>query len=184
MAELTFITGNANKTAYLAEHLGFPLAHRNMDLPEIQELNVEAVVRAKALSAYAEAGGPVLVEDTALCLPALGNLPGPFIKWFEQAIGYEGVCRLLDGKDRAAVAITCFGLCLDGQIELFGGSMPGSISQSPRGESGFGWDVIFIPRGGQQTWAESGPQHKHADNMRRRAMDKLKVRLGGLKLHG
>lgn len=35
-------------------------------------------------------GGPVIVEDTALCYDALGGLPGPYIKWFMKTLGHEG----------------------------------------------------------------------------------------------
>ena len=177
MNGLTFITGNADKAAYLAHHLGIALRHTKLDLPEIQELELQAVVRAKALEAYARLGVPVLVEDTSLVFPALGGLPGPFIKWFEQSLGLEGICRLLDGKDRLAVATSMFGLCQDGEVELFAGSVPGTISQHPLGESGFGWDSVFIVEGQTKTWGELGPEGKHANNMRRKALDLLAARL-------
>ena len=34
--------------------------------------------------------GPVLVDDTSLCINAMGGLPGPYVKWFEKKIGPEG----------------------------------------------------------------------------------------------
>jgi non-canonical purine NTP pyrophosphatase (RdgB/HAM1 family) len=177
VSNLTFITGNAGKAAYLAEHLGVPLAHAKLDLPEIQELDLQPVVQAKALAAYQQLGEPVLVEDTSLVFPALGGLPGPFIQWFEQSLGLEGLCRLLDGKDRLAVATSMFGLCTDGSVQFFSGSVSGSISQQPLGENGFGWDSIFIVEGGTKTWGELGAEGKHANNMRGKALDLLAQRL-------
>ena len=47
-------------------------------------------------------GGPCITEDTALCFEALNGLPGPYIKYFLEDIGYEGawletshMCRLI-----------------------------------------------------------------------------------------
>mgnify|MGYP002053649857 CR=1 FL=1 len=37
--------------------------------------------------AAAAAKGPVLCEDTLLCVNAPGGLPGPYIKWFLQKLG-------------------------------------------------------------------------------------------------
>jgi len=34
--------------------------------------------------------GPVIVEDTCLCFTALGDLPGPYVKWFLKKLGPEG----------------------------------------------------------------------------------------------
>lgn len=40
---------------------------------------------------------PVLVEDTSLGFKALGDLPGPYIKWFLQSLGVNGLVRMVDG---------------------------------------------------------------------------------------
>lgn len=50
--------------------------------------------------------GPVIVEDTCLCYNALQGLPGPYIKWFMEKLGNEGLVRLLAGwEDKSAQAI-------------------------------------------------------------------------------
>ena len=41
--------------------------------------------------------GPVIVEDTSLCFNALNGLPGPYVKWFYEAVGNEGLVKILDG---------------------------------------------------------------------------------------
>ncbi|VDQ12403.1 unnamed protein product [Trichobilharzia regenti] len=79
-----------------------------MDLPEIQG-SIEEVSKEKCLSAYSQVGGPVLVEDTALCFNAMNGMPGPFVKWFLKSTGPEDTshpdeqCYLLDGKVSNAV---------------------------------------------------------------------------------
>lgn len=49
------------------------------------------------MTAAAQIGGPVLVEDTCLCFNAMGGLPGPYIKWFLAKLGHDGLNRMLAG---------------------------------------------------------------------------------------
>lgn len=58
----------------------------NVDLPEIQESNTEAIAKNKAIQGSQLAGGPCVVEDTSLKFVALGGMPGPFIKWFQDKV--------------------------------------------------------------------------------------------------
>lgn len=87
MKDITFITGNQHKADFLAKHLGMPIAHHKLDLDEIQSTDLRVVVEHKAKQAYEILQKPVLVEDAGLTLTALGNLPGPFIKWFVAELG-------------------------------------------------------------------------------------------------
>jgi len=53
-----------------------------VDLPEIQEVNTEAIAKEKALLGAQLAGGPCVVEDTSLQFTALGGMPGTlFYGW-------------------------------------------------------------------------------------------------------
>lgn len=145
-----FITGNAQKANYLATHLGRAINHQKFDLDELQSTSLHEIVEHKVRQAYELAGGkPVLVEDVALEFTALGGLPGPFIKFFVDADnGLEKLCRMLDGfTDRSATARCVFGYYDGVKVQLFEGSLGGSIAQHPRGDGGFGWDKIFCPEG-------------------------------------
>ena len=48
---------------------------------------------------------------------------------------------------------------------------------SPRGETTFGWDPIFVPDGHTQTFAEMPKDEKNKISHRRRAVDQLKAYL-------
>ena len=175
---LTYITGNPGKARLLSLYLDFPVIHRPIDLLEIQSLDGAEIIAYKAREAYQQVGSPVLVEDTSLRFRALGQLPGPLIKWFLAELGTEGLCRLLDAfPDRSAVAEVQFGL-YDGQTFLaFPGAREGSIARAPRGSGGFGWDSIFIPAGYDKTWAEMTSEESQATSMRRIALKKLETYL-------
>ena len=171
---LTFITGNAAKAEQLARHLEYPVAHKKLDLAEIQSLDLIEVVEHKAKEAYKHIQGSVLVEDTSLTFRALGHLPGPLIKWFLTELDNEGLCKLLNGyDDRVAWAEVCFGFFDGEELKFFEGKMKGSISKSPKGERGFGWDPIFIPEGHAKTWGEMTPEEQKDTSMRRIALKKL-----------
>ncbi|MEI6478041.1 MAG: non-canonical purine NTP pyrophosphatase [bacterium] len=173
MENITFITGNTAKAEQLAFHLKAPIAHKKLDLVEIQSLDLEEVVRDKAERAYAIMQSPVLVEDTSLRFSALGRLPGPLIKWFLTDLGNDGLAHLVDGKDRTATAEVMFGLHDGTTCHIFTGSKKGRIAEIPRGEKGFGWDPVFIPEGHDKTWAEMTLEEQSETSMRRIALAKL-----------
>ena len=55
--------------------------------------------------------------------------------------------------------------------------MKGTLSNSIRGSNGFGWDVIFIPKGYEQTYGEMAAKEKNSISHRKRALDKLRQEL-------
>jgi non-canonical purine NTP pyrophosphatase (RdgB/HAM1 family) len=121
--------------------------HEKIDQGEIQSLDLREIVEHKARQAYEKLHKPVLVEDTSLMFTALGKLPWPFIKFFLKELWHEGICRLLDGKDRTATAQSMFGYFDGERLEFFVGELHGTISDKPGFDNGFGWDRIFIPDG-------------------------------------
>lgn len=155
MSDITFITGNQHKADYLARQLGMSVAHRKVDLDELQATDLHVIVRHKLEQAYAVVGAPVLVEDVSLSFTVLGGLPGPYIKWFVEQAGEEACCRMLDGfNDRSAVIRCTFGYYDGKRMEFFDSALPGTISDHPRGKNGFGFDTFFINEGYSITRAE------------------------------
>lgn len=178
MHRLTFITGNPGKAAQLSRHLAYEVDHKKLDVHEIQSLNLEEVAIHKSKEAYKLMGTPVLVEDTALTFKALGSLPGPFIKWFLESLGNDGMAKLLDGySDRSALAEVCFALCDEHGVQTFTGTTEGTVAPESRGEKGFGWDPIFIPKGHTETWGEMDIDQQRDTSMRRIALKKLQAYL-------
>jgi len=179
--ELIFITGNAAKAEQLGRHLDHPVAHKKLDLPEIQSLDLLEIIEHKTKEAYKQTGSPVLVEDTSLVFNALGRLPGPLIKWFLTELDNGGLCKILDGyEDRSCVAEVCFGLYDGKELKTFNGQTHGTVANSPRGERGFGWDPVFIPNGHEKTWGEMDTEEQEETSMRRVALKKLEAYLKSL----
>ncbi len=151
----TFITGNQNKADYLSRQLGVELKHHKLDLDEIQSTDLHVIVEHKLRQAYEQLNVPVLVEDVSLAYDALNGLPGPYIKWFVDQAGDDACCRMLDGFDNRGAIIRCTFGYFDGQrMEFFDSELAGTISDTPRGENGFGFDRFFINNGYDITRAE------------------------------
>jgi non-canonical purine NTP pyrophosphatase (RdgB/HAM1 family) len=172
--KLTFVTSNKSKAEQLGRHLEFPVVHKKIDVKEIQSSNLREIVEEKVKEAYKIVKGPVLVEDTSLTFTALNGLPGPFIKWFLTSLRNDGLCKLLDSyKNRSAFAEVCFGLYDGKQLLFFEGKMEGKISTEVKGEEGFGWDPIFIPKGYKKTWGQMTAEEQSKTSMRRIGLKKL-----------
>ena len=152
-----FVTGNQHKADYLARLLGMPIDHQKVELDEIQSLSLREIAEHKARQAYQKIGRPVLIDDVGLTFEALGELPGPFIRFFVDAPhGLENLCCMLDGFSTRRATAECVMAYFDGdELGVFHGSLSGEIATSPRGDNGYGWDKIFIPDGfGGKTRAE------------------------------
>ncbi len=171
---LYFVTGNVNKFQEANSILG-DLKQLQIDLPEIQEIDPQKIIRQKLISAFEYTDGEFIVEDTSLYLACLNGLPGPLVKWFLAAIGNEGLARLVKKYgDNAVVAKTCIGYAKScDEIYFFEGELHGYVV-APRGEASFGWDPIFQPLGYERTFAEMSQKQKNEISMRKIALIKLK----------
>lgn len=175
MDSITFITGNQHKADYLARFLGGTVTHHKLDLDELQSLDHRKVLDHKVRQAYDILKQPVLVEDVAMTLSAMGRLPGTFIKYFVEELGPEGICRMLDGfETREAIAVVTYALYDGKKIRYFEGEMRGTIAKKPAGTRGFGYDPIFINDGYKKTRGEMTQEEYDLNSGRFRALHKLK----------
>ena len=178
-----FVSGNPGKVREVASILGRPIEQVDVDLDEIQAIDVADVARHKAAAAFALTGRPVLVEDTGLGFAALNGLPGALIKWFVRELGPAGIAAMLpDGASRAATARTAVALADADGVAVVTGEVRGTITPTPRGSGGFGWDAIFQPdgqpAGSEQTFAEMDEATKNRFSMRRLALEQIVDHLG------
>lgn len=172
------VTGNPNKLAEARRIVGPWLEAVDIDLPEIQSLSLEAVIRAKAAEAFRRIGRPVVVEETGLELESMNGFPGPLVKWMLEAVGPEGLARSAAALGSAAAIARCMVMYRDADREVLGeGHDSGRLVLPPRGRSGFGWDPVFESTGSKLTWAEAGDAAKDAGAHRGMAWRDLLARL-------
>jgi len=78
-----------------------------------------------------------------------------------------------DKKNRKACFRTVIALILDNSTRFFEGKIEGNIAQIPKGDSGFGYDPIFIPEGYLLSFAQLSAEEKNLISHRRLAINKL-----------
>jgi len=186
LAIVTFVTGNANKLEEVQRILGtnleistempYHLTNIKVDLPELQGDPV-MIAKEKCKLAAEKVQGAVITEDTSLCFNALNGLPGPYIKFFLEKCGHEGLNKMLEGytdKTGYAQTIVAFSTGPGKEPAIFDGRTAGAIVL-PRGKLDFGWDPIFQPiEGGDKTYAEMSKEEKDAISHRSRAFGQLR----------
>ena len=134
----------------------------------------------KALAAARASGLPSLADDSGFCVAALGGAPGVVsARWAgpgkDFAAAMERVWREMAGSADRRAWFMC-ALCMawpDGYTATYLGRVEGTVVWPPRGALGFGYDPMFAPLGGTQTYGETDPAAKHATSHRARAMAQL-----------
>lgn len=155
--------------------LSIPLQIASLELEEIQSLDSEKIARYKVEAAYAKLKKPVFVEDVGFFIEAWNGFPGPFAKYLHRSVGNEGILRMLQAeKNRGVIARSVIAYHDGGVIYTFAGEHKGTISDAPRGGSGWGWDPIFIPEGASLTYAEMGTEEKNKISHRAYALLQFK----------
>ena len=160
-------------------------------LPEVDEtgktFEENAYLKAKKTSIHLAM--PCLADDSGLVIPALNGEPGIYSARYagENATDKDRMEKVLKelqkktGEKRKAhfvCVLLLFEKIKDQEKILIGrGEVFGRIADSIRGDKGFGYDLIFIPNGYKNTFAELGIAIKNNLSHRRRALDSLMEKL-------
>ena len=186
--QLVIASHNPGKVREIAELLGpygvEPISAGELDLPEPEETGTTFVANAelKARIAADLSGLPALADDSGLCVDALGGDPGIFsARWAGESKDFDLAMRLVEDRlneepDMARSAHFVCALALawpDGHVEWFEGRVDGTLVWPPRGGNGFGYDAMFLPDNGSETFGELDAAAKHAIRHRADAFRQL-----------
>lgn len=138
----------------------------------------------KAEEVCACTGKTALADDSGLEVEYLNNAPGVYSARYAggQGIGsdvrnYEKLLSeltLVAEEKRGAQFVCCMALAFpDGTVKTFFGYVKGRISMEPKGNTGFGYDPVFVPDGFEQTFAEMPGHEKDSLSHRGKAIEKL-----------
>jgi len=169
--KLVVVTSNPNKAHEVAAFFSgrVSVTHVALECPELRNDDVGEIAREKAKYAYGELGSPLIVDDTAFEIDALNGFPGPFASYVLYSIGNAGILRLMEGvRDRSASFTTAIAFADAGGIQVFTGTIHGTITTETRGHGGFGYDPIFEFNG--KTLAEIPMEEKNKISHRARAL--------------
>jgi len=134
----------------------------------------------KKIEAYKDLGVPLLADDSGLVIDSLGGFPGVNSARFMENSHYLTkmqiiLDRMVDEENRAA-RFVCAALFYDpsnGVLVGVEGKVDGIIARKQSGESGFGYDPIFVPQGYSQTFGVLGDSVKKELSHRAKAFKKL-----------
>lgn len=179
---LVVASHNAGKLREFADLLGpFGIdtkSAKEFGLPEPDETGTtfEENAYIKALAAATATGLPAMSDDSGLVVDALDGQPGVYTAdWATKPDGTRDFMMAMQKTEDAMqakgateeaqrtgrfVAVIC--LCWpDGEAEYFRGEAEGHLVWPPRGDSGFGYDPVFLPVGHMRTFGEMTAEEKH-----------------------
>lgn len=185
--KLVFATNNSHKLDEVREIIGdrFSIMSLNDigchdDIPENED-SIRGNALAKARYIRDRYGCDCFADDTGLEVDALDGMPGVHTARYASDSDHDSQAnmrKLLENMknitgERTARFRTVIALVLDGAEHIFEGIAEGGIAVAPRGEGGFGYDPVFIPKGFDITFAEMPAENKNAISHRALATKKL-----------
>ena len=148
------------------------------EIPETADtLQGNALIKARYI--YEKYAVNCFADDTGLEVDALNGEPGVYSARYagEECNSEANMQKLLQNltgkKERSAQFRTVIALIIDGEEKIFNGIVKGNISTEKKGNSGFGYDPIFVPEGYSESFAQMGSEEKNSISHRFRATEQL-----------
>ena len=183
--KLVFATNNLHKLEEVSAILGNQIELLSLnditchtDIPETAD-TLEGNALLKSRFIYENYGMNCFADDTGLEVEALEGAPGVYSARYagDGHNSEANMIKLLDNlkekKNRKAQFRTAISLIIDEKEYLFEGIIKGEIGTIKKGDSGFGYDPIFVPEGYNETFAELGSDIKNKISHRALAINKL-----------
>ena len=185
MKKLVFATNNAHKLSEVRAILEPEFSiislgdlNCNEDIPETADtLDGNALLKAQYI--HDKFGLDCFADDTGLEIEALNGEPGVY------SARYAGMecdarknmnkvlTKLGDNPNRNACFRTVIALIQGDKTMYFEGKIDGQITHQPHGNSGFGYDPIFIAKDYLMTFAQLSAEEKNKISHRALAVKQL-----------
>ncbi|MFS0672975.1 XTP/dITP diphosphatase [Ornithinibacillus sp. 179-J 7C1 HS] len=154
------------------------------DLPDIEEtgstFEENAALKSEGIANILNI--PVMADDSGLEIDALDGKPGIFSARYagEPKDDKKNIQKVLEElknvpeADRTARFVCVLSISIPGEKTIYKkGYCEGSIAIEEKGNHGFGYDPIFIPKVYSHTMAELTPEEKNKISHRKNAMVQL-----------
>ena len=178
LKEIKELLSNLNLDIYSSIELGLPVPKENGS-------SFEENAYIKSSETTTISGLTSISDDSGLIIPALGGSPGIYsADWSGPSRNFYDAIKkikyLMKNKSDFSASMVCV-LCLswdNKNFEIFKGEMNGRIVFPPRGNKGFGYDPIFVPKiqpikNSKLTYGEIDPSFKNKNSHRNIAFDKF-----------
>ncbi len=192
--KLVFATANQNKAKEIQALIpsGIEILSLNdidcrEEIPETQA-TIEGNASQKAFYVFEKYGKNCFADDTGLEIEALDGRPGVLSARYasDAKNADENMNKVLNelngAENRKARFKTIISLVINGKELQFEGIVNGTILTEKRGNSGFGYDPIFLPEGSAKSFAEMDLSEKNKNSHRAKAVDLLVKYLVSLKI--
>jgi XTP/dITP diphosphohydrolase len=141
-----------------------------------------AIIKATAIAAKLP-NMLILADDSGLSVPVLNNEPGLFSARYAgnnatDAQNMQKLCdnlKLLKLSKTKAFYTAAISLVFNRQIFTTHGFCYGEVIDTPKGDNGFGYDPIFIPKGYEVTFGQLGDEIKLSLSHRAKALALTKL---------
>ena len=190
MKKLLVATNNKGKLAELRTLLtGLPVELQSLSdlgtFDEVEETGSTFIenARLKASSYALQTGLPSIADDSGLEVAALDGRPGVLsARYGGEALGFGEKMQMLlaeidkTGSENRSARFVCALAVADEAGNILyttEGICNGKIASGPSGNSGFGYDPLFIPDGYEQTFGELSGGIKQQISHRRRAFEQI-----------
>ncbi len=183
--KLVFATSNQNKANEIQslipdviQILSLLDIQCNEEIPETQP-TIERNASQKAFYVYEKYNKNCFADDTGLEVESLDGSPGVFSARYagESRDANQNIDKVLQElelkENRKARFKTVISLVINGNEMQFEGVVNGVILSEKRGESGFGYDPIFLPDGYDLSFAQMDLLTKNKISHRAKAVNKL-----------
>ena len=187
MKTMVFATHNSHKLEEIRNILGdeYEILGLNdincfEEIPEIGD-TLEENSLLKSRYVKEKYGLDCFADDTGLEVQALNNAPGIYSARYagESKDSLANMQKLLKElkfqHNKRAQFRTIISLIFENNIYQFEGKIEGHITEKPKGNTGFGYDPVFVPDGYEETFAELGFEIKNKISHRSQAVNKLKA---------
>jgi XTP/dITP diphosphohydrolase len=182
---LIFASSNQNKAREIEKLLPPSFSVKTLkdigfteDIPETEAtIKGNALLKARFINRLYAAN--CFADDSGLEVEALNGAPGVFSARYagepsNDKLNIEKLLHALDGKEnRKARFVTVIALIIDGKEYIFEGIVNGEITQSEKGDKGFGYDPVFKPDNFDVTFAEMELTQKNKISHRALAVAKM-----------
>ena len=187
MKQLLFFSNNKNKIIEIKKIF----KKHNLRILSLNDLNIndepkengqtfEENAKIKSDYGFKKTGIPCFADDSGICIESLNWKPGVLSKRFLNSFKNNEYCfRSIiksiksSGKLNAYFKTSISLTIKKNQNILFNGRIEGKISDQIKGDFGFGYDPIFIPKFYKKTLAQMSTKEKNKISHRSIAVTKL-----------
>ena len=119
-------------------------------------------------------------DDSGLCVNSLNGDPGIYsARWAGPDKDFLYAANEINKSliEKESKDLSAYFICVlavswpDGDYKTFKGRVDGTLTFPPRGNNGFGYDPIFIPKGHEKTFGEMEAKYKHSISHRNKAFE-------------